>query len=68
MNALLVCREICKLLMFTILWTIPIVISKLTDNYNYLWLFALSILMTMYLFLHYECLEEKRLRNEKDMD
>lgn len=50
-------REISKLVMFAILWAFPLLLSKDTGNYNYLWFLILSVTFTMAMFTHYEDLE-----------
>ena len=54
---IVIVREIVKLLMFTILWALPIILVKLLGSSYYLWFFALSLLGTVGLFSHYEDLE-----------
>lgn len=52
-----VVRELCKLLMFTMLWAFPIVLARMFDSAGYLWFFALSLVCTSAMFSHYEDLE-----------
>ena len=47
-------REISKLIMFTIVWAIPVLLAKMFGSVHFLWLFALSAIMTGGIFSHYE--------------
>lgn len=47
-------REISKLCILTILWGIPVLVSWMTQNYHYLWLFGLSLIATVGVLAHYE--------------
>lgn len=51
-------REISKLCMFTILWAFPVLLSRWNGNSHYLWFFALSLVVTVGVFSHYEDLEK----------
>ena len=51
-------REISKLCMFTILWAFPLMLTRWTGNYCFLWFFALSLIVTAGVFSHYEDLEK----------
>ena len=51
-------REISKLSMFTIIWLIPVQLSRWNNNNSFLWLFILSFIITLFVFLHYEDLEK----------
>lgn len=50
-------REICKVIMFVILWGLPVLLSWMNNDNKYLWLFCVSVLGTIWLFNHYEDLE-----------
>lgn len=50
-------REISKIIMFTILWGIPLLVAKHFDSPKYLWLFVVSGIFTSSMFSHYEELE-----------
>lgn len=54
---IIVVRELCKLVMFTMFWAFPIVLARMFDNTGYLWFFALSLVGTSAMFNHYEDLE-----------
>lgn len=51
-------REISKVCMFTVLWALPLVMSRMFDSNYYLWFFILSIIATAGMFAHYEDLEK----------
>lgn len=53
-----VVREICKLIMFTLLWAIPVLAAYWNHNNYFLFLFAVSIIATVGLFSHYEDLSK----------
>lgn len=57
-------REISKLSMFTIIWLIPVQLSRWNNNNSFLWLFILSLIITLFVFFHYEDLEKND--NPKD--
>ena len=47
-------RELCKVIMFTQLWAMPLLTARLFDNQWYLLLFIVSLIGTVTLFSHYE--------------
>lgn len=47
-------REISKLLMFTIVWAFPVLLFRWSGNGSYLWFFALSVIVTVGVFSHFE--------------
>ena len=47
-------REIVKLIMFTIIWLIPVFLARWNSNNYYLWLFVVSALVTAGVFDHFE--------------
>lgn len=47
-------REISKLCVLVTLWVIPVLVSWMTQNYHYLWLFGLSLIATVGVLTHYE--------------
>lgn len=51
-------RELCKLIMFIVLWGLPLLISYWNKNNYYLFLLICSGVFTILLFHHYETLEE----------
>lgn len=63
-----VIREVSKCIMFTILWTFPLLLTRWNGNNNFLWFFALSLIVTVGVFSHYEDLEkiDKNDNNEPD--
>lgn len=59
-------REISKLCMFTILWAFPLLLTRWSGNYNFLWFFVLSFIVTVGVFSHYEDLERTDKLNSID--
>lgn len=55
---LYIIREISKLCMFTLLWAFPLLLTRWNGNNNFLWFFALSLIVTVGVFSHYEDLEK----------
>lgn len=51
-------REISKLIMFIVTWTLPVLLSRWNENNHFLWLFILSLVVTVGIFQHYEELEK----------
>ena len=47
-------REISKTIINVVLWGIPVLLALKTDNYNFLWLFALSLIVMVGVQTHYE--------------
>lgn len=44
--------------MFVVAWAFPLLLARWNDNNLFLWLFALSLIITVGIFSHYEILEE----------
>lgn len=65
-------RELAKVVMFTILWGIPVLLAHLNQNNSFLWFFILSVIFTGIMFGHYEDLEKidkgKKCNYNKDND
>ena len=64
-------REISKLAMFIVIWGFPLYLSRIMGDSHYLWFLALSFVLNVGLFSHYEDLERidrenelKKLKNE----
>lgn len=58
-----VAREIVKLLMFAILWALPLATDYLTGKSSY-WLYIVSIIGSFIMFSHYETVKEKEEKHE----
>lgn len=55
MNSItIVAREIVKLAIFVVLVRMPIELSRIFDDANYLWMYALSIFLFIVTITHYE--------------
>ena len=52
-----VVREIVKLLMFAILWSLPLATSAVTGKSTY-WLYIVSVIGSFIMFSHYESFNE----------
>lgn len=50
----LIAREIVKLAIFVVLVWMPIELSRIFDDANYLWMYALSIFLFIVTITHYE--------------
>lgn len=50
----IVAREIVKLAIFVVLVWMPIELSRIFDNANYLWMYALSVFLFIVTITHYE--------------
>nr|DAK79503.1 MAG TPA: hypothetical protein [Caudoviricetes sp.] len=64
---LLITREICKTIMFTIIWALPFGLAYVFKNPVYLWFFVISFFVSTGIFSHYEDLvkEEKEEQHDK---
>lgn len=51
---LLITREICKTLMFIVIWTLPFGLAYIFRNSIYLVFFVISLLVSTGIFSHYE--------------
>lgn len=54
----MVIREVSKIVMFVVIWCIPVLIYRWTEKSGFLWLFIVSILVTVGIFSHFEDLEK----------
>ena len=63
-------REIVKLLLFTIIWGMPILVSMIWINQWLLLLFIVSAFMSSSIFRHYEVLDSlySKEKDETDVD
>lgn len=61
---IVIVRELAKVLMFIVLWSIPVLLAHINQNNNFLWFFILSVIFTLMVFLHYEDLEKINNRNK----
>ena len=63
-------REIVKLLLFTIIWGMPILVSMVWVNQWLLLLFIVSAFMSSSIFRHYEVLDSlcSKEKDETDAD
>ena len=50
----IIAREIVKLVIFVVLVWMPIELSRIFDDANYLWMYALSIFLFIVTITHYE--------------
>lgn len=50
----IVAREIVKLAIFVVLVWMPIELSRIFDDANYLWMYALSVFLFIVTLTHYE--------------
>ena len=50
----IVAREIVKLAIFVVLVWMPIELSRIFDNANYLWMYVLSVFLFIVTITHYE--------------
>lgn len=50
----IIAREIVKLAIFVVLVWMPIELSRIFDDANYLWMYALSIFLFIVTITHYE--------------
>ena len=53
-----VVRELSKLIMFTVIWAMPLITAKMFGSNYYLWLLVVSFICTIMLFTHFEDIEE----------
>lgn len=51
-------RELAKVIMFTVLWGIPVLLTHMNQSNYFLWFFIMSALFTVLLFEHYRELEK----------
>ena len=59
-------RELCKVLMFVILWGFPLWLAKWNDDNNFLWFLLVSFFSTLGVFSHYEDLERIEQSNKQN--
>ena len=59
-----VVREIVKLLMFAILWSLPLATSYLTGKSTY-WLYIVSVIGSFIMFSHYESFNDRKGNNDE---
>lgn len=50
----IIVREIVKLAIFVVLVWMPIELSRIFDDANYLWMYALSVFLFIVTITHYE--------------
>lgn len=50
----IIAREIVKLAIFVVLMWMPIELSRIFDDANYLWMYALSVFLFIVTLTHYE--------------
>lgn len=50
----IIAREIVKLTIFVVLVWMPIELSRIFDDANYLWMYALSVFLFIVTITHYE--------------
>ena len=50
----IIAREIVKLIIFVVLVWMPIELSRIFDDANYLWMYALSVFLFIVTITHYE--------------
>ena len=50
----IIAREIVKLAIFVLLVWMPIELSRIFDDANYLWMYALSVFLFIVTITHYE--------------
>lgn len=50
----IITREIVKLVIFVVLVWMPIELSRIFDDANYLWMYALSVFLFIVTITHYE--------------
>lgn len=50
----IIAREIVKLAIFVVLVWMPIELSRIFDDANYLWMYALSVFLFIVTITHYE--------------
>lgn len=51
---IIIAREIVKLVIFAVLVWMPIELSRIFDDANYLWMYALSVFLFIVTITHYE--------------
>lgn len=69
----IIAREIVKLAIFVVLVWMPIELSRIFDDANYLWMYALSVFLFIVTITHYENLSridaiERTLDKDEDDD
>ena len=69
----IIAREIVKLVIFVVLVWMPIELSRIFDDANYLWMYALSVFLFIVTITHYENLSridaiERTLDKDEDDD
>lgn len=65
---LYIIREISKLCMFVMLWGFPLLLVRWSGNYDFLWFFVLSLIVTVGVYSHYEDLEETDKKSNDESD
>lgn len=65
-NLMRVVREVSKCVMFTAIWALPLVTSKLFDNPSWGWMWIVSFVVTLFIFGHFEDLEKKDEREQEN--
>lgn len=50
-------REISKLIIFALVFAMPVVVARMFDSASYLWLYFVSAVFLLSLHNHYETLE-----------
>lgn len=61
-------RELIKFCLTAMLWGIPVLLSWMNQNNHFLWLFVLSLLVTVGVLTHYEDLARIEAMNEPPID
>ena len=61
---MLVIREISKVIMFTLMWGMPILLAYLFKNTDMLWFYALTFVCTFVMFGHYEDIAKEETSKE----
>ena len=64
---LLIVREICKTIMFLLVWVLPFVLAYVFANPIYLWFFIISFLVSVGIFSHYEDLVKAENKEGSDV-
>ena len=62
---ILIVREICKTIMFIVIWAMPFVLAHSFDKPIYLLFFIVSFLVSVGLFSHYEDLSKEEDNEQK---
>ena len=53
-----ICREISKIILFTLIWGFPFYMARVLESNYFLWFFILSFFVNIGMFEHYESLEK----------